>query len=70
MASFGLSITGDPLQPNLIDVAAKDFSQPFQLLAHSLQFKDPLSGVDGSSSWDARCHALTQLFFRRDFARC
>jgi tRNA pseudouridine32 synthase / 23S rRNA pseudouridine746 synthase len=44
MASLGLSITGDPLYPNVIDVAPDDFSQPLQLLAHSLEFEDPLSG--------------------------
>ncbi len=63
MASLGLSITGDPLYPNVIDVAPDDFSQPLQLLAHSLEFEDPASaGVDGSSSRDARCDALTQPF--------
>ena len=44
MASLGLSITGDPLYPNVIEVAPDDFSQPLQLLAHSLEFEDPLSG--------------------------
>ena len=45
MASLGLSIEGDPLYPNVIDVAADDFSQPLQLLAHTLEFDDPRSGV-------------------------
>jgi len=44
MTSLGLSITGDPLYPNVIEVAPDDFSQPLQLLAHSLEFEDPLSG--------------------------
>ena len=44
MASLGLPITGDPLYPELIDVAPDDFSQPLQLLAHSLEFEDPVSG--------------------------
>ncbi len=33
MASLGLPILGDPLYPNVIDVAPDDFSQPLQLLA-------------------------------------
>lgn len=43
MASLGLPILGDPLYPNVIDVAADDFSAPLQLLAHSLEFDDPVS---------------------------
>ncbi len=43
MASLGLPIVGDPLYPNLLDVAPDDFSRPLQLLAHSLEFDDPFS---------------------------
>ncbi|MGO4442606.1 pseudouridine synthase [Mycobacterium sp. 2YAF39] len=45
MASLGLPIAGDPLYPNVIDVAPDDFSKPLQLIAHSLEFDDPISGV-------------------------
>jgi tRNA pseudouridine32 synthase / 23S rRNA pseudouridine746 synthase len=45
MASLGVPIDGDPLYPNVIDVAADDFSTPLQLLAHSIEFDDPLTGV-------------------------
>lgn len=45
MASLGLPITGDPLYPNVLDVAAHDFTQPLQLLAYSIEFDDPLSGT-------------------------
>jgi tRNA pseudouridine32 synthase/23S rRNA pseudouridine746 synthase len=45
MASLGLPIVGDPLYPDVLDVAADDFSRPLQLLAHRLEFDDPLSGV-------------------------
>ncbi len=45
MASLGLPIDGDPLYPNVIDIAADDFSTPLQLLAHSLEFEDPLTGA-------------------------
>lgn len=44
MASLGLPIHSDPLYPNIIDVAPDDFSSPLQLLAHSLEFDDPISG--------------------------
>ena len=45
MASIGLPIAGDPLYPAIIDVAADDFSTPLQLLAHTLEFDDPLTGA-------------------------
>jgi tRNA pseudouridine32 synthase/23S rRNA pseudouridine746 synthase len=44
MASLGLPIIGDSLYPDVIDVAADDFSRPLQLLAHTLEFDDPISG--------------------------
>ncbi|MFN3006127.1 pseudouridine synthase [Mycolicibacterium wolinskyi] len=44
MASIGLPITGDPFYPNVIDVAPDDFSSPLQLLAHRLEFDDPVTG--------------------------
>ena len=34
----------DPLYPNVIDVAADDFSTPLQLLAQRIEFDDPLTG--------------------------
>jgi tRNA pseudouridine32 synthase/23S rRNA pseudouridine746 synthase len=43
MASLGLPIYGDPLYPNVIDVAADDFSTPLQLLAQRIEFDDPVS---------------------------
>ena len=50
MASLGLPIYGDPLYPNVIDVAADDFSTPLQLLAQRIEFDDPLSGTRRDSS--------------------
>jgi tRNA pseudouridine32 synthase / 23S rRNA pseudouridine746 synthase len=44
MASLGVPIAGDPLYPNVIDVAADDFSTPLQLLAQRIEFDDPLTG--------------------------
>jgi len=45
MASLGLPITGDPLYPDVIDVAADDFTRPLSLLAQGLEFEDPLTGA-------------------------
>ncbi|MFG1930441.1 pseudouridine synthase [Mycobacterium sp. NPDC048908] len=39
MNSLGLPIRNDPLYPDLVDVAADDFSKPLQLLAYSLEFE-------------------------------
>jgi tRNA pseudouridine32 synthase/23S rRNA pseudouridine746 synthase len=44
MASLGLPIVGDPLYPTVVDVAPDDFSRPLQLLAHRLEFDDPVTG--------------------------
>ncbi len=44
MASLGLPIIGDPLYPNVIEVAPDDFSDPLRLLAQSIEFDDPISG--------------------------
>ncbi|BBX26909.1 pseudouridine synthase [Mycolicibacterium alvei] len=46
MASIGLPIIGDSLYPNVIDVAPDDFDDPLQLLAHRLEFTDPITGED------------------------
>lgn len=44
MASLGLPLDNDPLYPNVVEVAADDFSAPLQLIAHRLEFVDPSSG--------------------------
>ncbi len=44
MASLDLPIIGDPLYPTVVDVARDDFSRPLQLLAHRIEFDDPISG--------------------------
>jgi tRNA pseudouridine32 synthase / 23S rRNA pseudouridine746 synthase len=45
MASLGMPIYGDPLYPNVISVLDDDFSQPLQLLAQRIEFRDPVSGA-------------------------
>jgi tRNA pseudouridine32 synthase/23S rRNA pseudouridine746 synthase len=44
MAALGLPICNDSLYPTMLDRAADDFSRPMQLLAHSLEFRDPVDG--------------------------
>jgi tRNA pseudouridine32 synthase/23S rRNA pseudouridine746 synthase len=44
MTALGLPLLHDPLYPVVIDVAPDDFSHPLQLLAHSIEFDDPISG--------------------------
>lgn len=44
LASLGLPIDGDPLYPDVIEVAPDDFSTPLRLLAYRLEFEDPFSG--------------------------
>ncbi|CAA0131065.1 Ribosomal large subunit pseudouridine synthase A [Mycolicibacterium vanbaalenii] len=44
MASLGLPITGDPLYPDVADVP-DDFGTPLRLVAHRLEFEDPLTGM-------------------------
>jgi tRNA pseudouridine32 synthase/23S rRNA pseudouridine746 synthase len=45
LASLGIPIIGDPLYPNVIDVADDDFSTPLQLLAQRIAFDDPVTGL-------------------------
>lgn len=44
MAALGIPIDGDPLYPEVVDVAADDFSTPLRLLAQRIVFPDPLTG--------------------------
>ena len=44
MASLGVPIDNDPLYPDVVETDLADFSRPLQLLAHRLEFDDPISG--------------------------
>lgn len=44
MASLGIPIDNDSLYPCIREVAADDFSAPLRLVAHRLEFDDPLTG--------------------------
>lgn len=45
LAGLGIPIIGDPLYPQVRDVAPDDFSAPLQLLAAEVAFTDPVSGA-------------------------
>lgn len=44
MNSLGIPILGDNFYPEFYDVAGDDYSTPLQLLARSIEFRDPFSG--------------------------
>lgn len=44
MAALGIPIINDGFYPELLSEKADDFSQPLQLLARSISFKDPYTG--------------------------
>ena len=46
MAALGAPIRNDRVYPQLLPAAAGDYARPLQLLARSLAFVDPLSGVE------------------------
>lgn len=46
LSGLGAPIVGDPLYPQVLDVAPGDFSRPLQLLAAELTFTDPATGVE------------------------
>ncbi len=44
LAGLGIPIVNDPLYPVVLDREPGDFTRPLRLLAHRLEFTDPLSG--------------------------
>lgn len=42
---LGAPICGDPLYPEVLDIAPDDFSTPLQLIARTLEFPDPIDGT-------------------------
>lgn len=48
MATLGVPIDNDPLYPDILEVDPADFSAPLQLVAHKLEFTDPITGADRS----------------------
>lgn len=44
LCRLGAPIVGDPLYPDIVEVAPDDFSTPLQLVAAELAFTDPLTG--------------------------
>lgn len=54
LASIGIPIEDDPLYPAVLDIAADDFTRPLRLLAHRLEFADPVTGAPRSFVSDRR----------------
>lgn len=50
LASLGLGIINDAFYPRLWDLAPDDYQRPLQLLAHTISFADPLTGLQRSFS--------------------
>lgn len=46
MCSIGLGILNDNLYPHLQPESKDNYSAPLQLLAHTVRFKDPLTGME------------------------
>ena len=46
LASLGLGIINDAFYPRLWDLAPDDYARPLQLLAKSIAFTDPLTGIE------------------------
>lgn len=45
LSGLGVPIAGDPLYPEVRDVAPEDLTTPLQLLASEVRFTDPVSGA-------------------------
>ena len=48
MAGLGVPIDNDPLYPEILAVDPGDFTRPLRLVAHRLEFDDPLTGAHRS----------------------
>ena len=46
MAALGAGICNDPFYPDVLKDALDDYANPLKLLAHSLRFADPLTGLE------------------------
>ncbi len=58
LAAQGIGILNDPFYPVLHDQAPDDYTQPLQLLAHSISFTDPITGAPTSYSSRLRLAAF------------
>ena len=59
MAALGLPIVGDGIYPTLTPEGQVDYERPLQLLAKSIEFVDPLSGVARRFESQRTLQALT-----------
>lgn len=61
LASLGLGIINDAFYPRLWDLAPDDYQRPLQLLAHTISFTDPLTGIERSFSSEQQLLESPQL---------
>lgn len=59
MAGLGLPIDNDPLYPQVLTVDPADFSRPLQLIAHRLEFTDPITGQLRAWESDQRLQSVS-----------
>jgi tRNA pseudouridine32 synthase/23S rRNA pseudouridine746 synthase len=45
LAALGIPVLNDRLYPEALPEASEDFSAPLKLLARSVSFRDPLTGL-------------------------
>ncbi len=46
MAALGVPILNDQIYPTQVEYDERDYTKPLQLLAESIQFRDPISGLE------------------------
>jgi tRNA pseudouridine32 synthase/23S rRNA pseudouridine746 synthase len=61
MAALGLPLVGDGIYPHLTPEGTADYARPLQLLAKSIAFTDPLSGLPRQFDSQRTLHSLAEL---------
>lgn len=61
MAALGLPLVGDGIYPTLTPEGSADYAQPLQLLARTIAFTDPLSGVHRQFESRQELRKLTEI---------
>lgn len=56
LSELGIPIVNDDLYPNVVERAVDDYSAPLQLVAHVLEFTDPIDGTP--RRFQSRCRLL------------
>lgn len=61
MAALGLPLVGDGIYPTLTPEGSANYARPLQLLARSIAFTDPLSGVNRQFESSQKLRTLTDI---------